>query len=183
MTLRNIPDEKIANEKDELLRIVGKVEGTVQRQFLYKIAFLKIEIELKEYFFKYHSTKIPNLRYLIGIPTVDQNQIDEIIDSVRHTKKVLANEHYKLIDGRINEKEVKAMNCVNGFLLGNNLIWLTQGGIVSNPKPQLAAWSFLTFVLGSDARDKLLAGTSIERDSDKEELLESIVPTHRQFKI
>jgi hypothetical protein len=66
---------------------------------------------------------------------------------------------------------------VYGFYLGNNVI-----GIINNPKPQLAAWSFLTFALGSELRDKLLANTTIEADSDKEEDLIPIRSTHRSFR-
>jgi hypothetical protein len=58
----------------------------------------KIEFELKEHFFKYHSTEIPNLRYLIGIPTMKQEKIDEILASAKQTKEDLQHEHYKLFN-------------------------------------------------------------------------------------
>jgi hypothetical protein len=127
MSLRNDPDEKIKDKDGRFLRIKGEVEGSMQPlQFVYKIKFLKIDIELKEYFFKYHTTDIPNLRYLIGIPTVEQEQIDEILNSVAKTKIDLENENYKLFDGTINGKEARAINCVNGFYLSNNVIGVVR---------------------------------------------------------
>ena len=90
--------------------------------------------------------------------------------------------NYKLIDGRIEDIEIKALNCINSIYSSNYVT-----GVMKNPTAQVAAWSFLKFTLGEKLRNLILENTKIKADSiileDDELTTTEPSKTHATFSI
>jgi hypothetical protein len=142
------------------------------------IKYLDFEEELVESILKYArediSVKSGPKRFLIGIPLAvlkdglenqgvnfsDIKKLKEfLIQSVQLAKDKFRYKEFILCDGEVDGKPVKSLNCVAGFYEV-----LQVKGSQSNPSPQMAAWSYLKFIIGPILRDELIADFTLREE-------------------
>ncbi len=155
-----VPDKKLTYSL-EYLGIDRKDTRTVRY-----VRFSTLEEELEKHFFNQAiSDFVGARRFLLKLPiaSIGLSSV-EISQRTTHVKNVLLNKWFILYDGVVDGDFLKAMNCVTGFY-SQHLI----RGIVINPSPQMAAWSYMSYLFGFTLRDNLIKNTGLRNDKDGSE--------------
>lgn len=151
-------------------RLPSDTSTEKRKHAVWEVEFNRFEEEFMEHLFKYQpNTKKDRDRFIIGVPFSIISQKngynkDYLINLAKTTKEELKHKHnnrFIICSGELkdlNHKLIKAVdeavNCVAAFYSAHGL-----KGIEVDPSPQMAAWSFLSFILGIKSKNELLDGT------------------------
>ncbi|MES2217170.1 MAG: hypothetical protein V4501_02030 [Pseudomonadota bacterium] len=119
-----------------------------------------VEIEFRKYNFLNSAPNIPlekqKPKFLIGLP-ISLNERLKLATYIQEAKLELTGQDYILFNGEVDGQDVDALNCITAFYRALNL-----KGSEPNPSPQMAAWSYLGFLLGSVECDWLIKPTKLK---------------------